>query len=227
MAKEKKKGAIKKFFEEFKTFITRGNVLDMAVGVIVGGAFTAIVNGLSNSILRPIINWLIALIVGTEGLSGAITMLSPAYQVDATTGAFLLDEAGNKIIDLANSIYIDWGAFISAIINFLLIAFVLFSIVKIINRISETNEKIALGIDIKTKKEIAKIRIEEKVSKKRAKQIYQERLDELKRQKEEEAKMAAEAEAQAKRLEEEKATANTRLLEEIRDLLKENCSKNA
>lgn len=227
MAKEKKNGAIKKFFDEFKVFITRGNVLDMAVGVIVGGAFTAIVNGLSNSVLRPIINWLIALIVGEGGLSGAITMLSPAYQVDATTGAFLLDEAGNKIIDLASSIYIDWGAFISAIINFLLIAFVLFSIVKIINRIAETNEKIALGIDIKTKKEIAKIRREEKVSKKRAEEILQERLDEIKRQKEEEARIAAEAEAEAKRVEEEKATANTRLLEEIRDLLKENCSKNA
>ena len=218
MAKEKKKGAIKKFFEEFKVFITRGNVLDMAVGVIVGGAFTAIVNGLSNSILRPIINWLISLIVGTEGLSGAITMLSPATMVN---------EAGEEVLDLANSIYIDWGAFISAIINFLLIAFVLFSIVKMINRISETNEKLALGIDFKTKKEIAKIRFEERVSKKRAKQIYQERLDELKRQKEAEAKAIAEAEAEAKRVAEEKATANTRLLEEIRDLLKENCSKNA
>ena len=56
---EKVKG-IKKFFEEFKKFITRGNVLDMSVGVIVGGAFTGIVNGLSNFILKPIINWLLA-----------------------------------------------------------------------------------------------------------------------------------------------------------------------
>ena len=48
---------MKKFFKEFKTFITRGNVLDMAVGVIVGGAFTAIVNALSNNILKPVINW--------------------------------------------------------------------------------------------------------------------------------------------------------------------------
>ncbi len=221
---EKKKRKIKAFFEEFKTFITRGNVLDMAVGVIVGGAFTAIVNGLSNSVLRPIINWLIALIVGSEGLSGAITMLSPAYQLDAN-GAFVLDEAGKKIIDLTNSIYIDWGAFVSAIINFLLIAFVLFTIVKLINRIAETNEKIALGFDMKKKKEIAKIRKEEKVSKKRALEIWQERIDEAKRKKEEEACIQAEREAQAQREAEEKATANTRLLEEIRDLLKENCAK--
>ena len=51
---------MKNFFGEFKKFITRGNVVDMAVGVIVGGAFTAIVNGLSNYVLKPIINWLLA-----------------------------------------------------------------------------------------------------------------------------------------------------------------------
>lgn len=128
MVKEKKEGKIKKFFGEFKKFITRGNVLDMAVGVIVGGAFTAIVNGLSNFILKPLINWLIAVLIGEEGLSGAITMLSPAY-----------DDAGALV--LAESIYIDWGSFISAIINFLLIAFVLFSIVKIMNSIAEAREQ--------------------------------------------------------------------------------------
>lgn len=56
---------MKKFFGEFKAFITRGNVLDMAVGVIVGSAFTAIVTALSNNILKPIINWILALCLGT------------------------------------------------------------------------------------------------------------------------------------------------------------------
>ncbi len=124
---------MKKFFGEFKKFITRGNVLDMAVGVIVGGAFTGIVNGLSNYILKPIINWVLALVLGSEGLSGAVTYLSKAFTTDATTG--------EKIIDLANSIYIDWGAFISAVINFFLIAIVLFTIVKFINKVKENNEK--------------------------------------------------------------------------------------
>ncbi len=119
---------MKKFFSEFKKFITRGNVLDMAVGVIVGGAFTAIVNGVSNFILKPLINWLLAVILGGEGLSGAITILSAGY----TEGK----------LDLANSIYIDWGAFISAVINFFLIAFVLFAIVKIMNEIKENNEEL-------------------------------------------------------------------------------------
>jgi large conductance mechanosensitive channel len=114
---------------EFKKFITRGNVLDMAVGVIVGGAFTGIVNGLSNYILKPIINWLLALILGGEGLSGVISPLSMATNADGT-------------YDLANSIYIDWGAFISAIINFFLIAFVLFTIVRIMNRIREQNDNL-------------------------------------------------------------------------------------
>ena len=62
---------MKKFFKEFKDFISRGNVLDMAVGVIVGGAFTAIITALTNQILQPLINWLIALISGGSGLGGS------------------------------------------------------------------------------------------------------------------------------------------------------------
>ena len=123
---------MKKFFGEFKKFITRGNILDMAVGVIVGGAFTGIVNGLSNYVLKPIINWLLALVLGENGLEGAVTMLSEGY----TDG----------VLDLTKSIYIDWGAFISSIINFLLIAFVLFTIVRVMNKIRENNDKIEKAI---------------------------------------------------------------------------------
>ena len=129
---------MKKFFAEFKKFITRGNVVDMAVGVIVGGAFTSIVNGLSNFILKPIINWIIALIIGKDGLSGAITPLSPVYKVL---------EDGTKELDLANSIYIDWGAFISTVINFFIIAFVLFTIVKIINNVKDEQKKVFSSLD--------------------------------------------------------------------------------
>ena len=118
---------MKKFFSEFKKFITRGNVLDMAVGVIVGGAFTAIVNALSNNILKPIINWVLALILGKDSLSELFTFLVRTEVTDAATG--------EVTVDLANSIYIDWGAFINAIINFLLIALVLFSIVRFINKV--------------------------------------------------------------------------------------------
>ena len=66
---------MKKFFSEFKKFITRGNILDLAVGVIVGGAFTAIVTSLTNNIIRPLINWIIALIGGKDSLSSVYTIL--------------------------------------------------------------------------------------------------------------------------------------------------------
>ena len=130
---------MKKFFEEFKKFITRGNVVDMAVGVIVGGAFTAIVNGLSNNILKPIINYVLFLVLGKDSLSEVYTFLHKEV-VD------VLDEAGTVIgseIDLAQSIYIDWGAFINAVINFFLIAIVLFFIVKIFNKFREERKELS------------------------------------------------------------------------------------
>jgi large conductance mechanosensitive channel len=123
-----KESSMKKFFTEFKKFITRGNVMDMAVGVIVGSSFTAIVNGMSNFILKPVINWLLALIFGANSLSELYTFLKRST---------MLDETGAEVVDLANSIYIDWGAFINAVINFLLVALVLFTIVKAFNSFKE------------------------------------------------------------------------------------------
>lgn len=134
---------MKKFFAEFKKFITRGNVVDMAVGVIVGSSFTAIVNALSNNILKPLINYLLALIFGANSLSEIYTFLQKGYKD-------VLDEAGNVIgqeLDLAQSIYIDWGAFINAIINFFLIALVLFTIVKIINGVRSNQKNWVDGLD--------------------------------------------------------------------------------
>ena len=210
----KKENAITRFFGEFKKFITRGNVLDMSVGVIVGGAFTGIVNGLSNYILKPFINWLLALVGGAEGLEGAITMLSPTYLKDA-------NGVDTNVWDLANSIYIDWGAFVSTIINFLLIAFALFTIVRIINSLNEAKELVEGEAANKRqlRKAVRAIRKEQKVSKKEALAIYDARVAAAKAAKEAEeaaaAKAAAEAEAAAARAAEEKAMANTVLLQEI------------
>ena len=201
---------MKKFFNEFKVFITRGNVLDMAVGVIVGGAFTGIVNGLSNYILKPLINALLALVLGSNGLSGAITMLSPGYVVDA-------NGVVTDVIDLAKSIYIDWGAFISAIINFLLIAFVLFSIVKIMNRIKENNDKLSDVIkkntlDREERKELKKAGINIK-DKKAVKEYFDKKEADKKAAEEAAAKAQAELDAEAK-----KHTTEA-LLEDIKALL--------
>ncbi|MDE5897153.1 MAG: large conductance mechanosensitive channel protein MscL [Clostridia bacterium] len=129
MSKQKKEK--KGFWGEFKEFITRGNVLDMAVGVIVGGAFTAIVTALSNNILKPIINWILALMLGTDSLSNVYTFLKRVP-----------DAADPSLPDLTQSIYIDWGAFINAIINFLLIALVLFCIVKAINKLNAMKQEL-------------------------------------------------------------------------------------
>lgn len=115
---------MKKFFKDFKAFISRGNILDMAVGVIIGGAFSAIVTAFTNKIIMPIVNFILMLIGGGNGLESAYTYLKKVYVV-AEDGTF------TDAIDLTKSIYIDWGAFITAILDFLIIALTLFIILKI------------------------------------------------------------------------------------------------
>lgn len=138
MAEEqpKKKGIIK----EFKEFISRGNVVDLAVGVIIGGAFTAIVTALTGQILQPVINWLIGLIGGDGSLETARTKLHTVYDAEGA-------------IDWSKTNYIDWGAFISAIINFILIAIILFAFVKLINKFREKEEMVKAKVAKKDKEE--------------------------------------------------------------------------
>lgn len=163
---------MRKFFGEFKKFIMRGNVMDLAVGVIIGSAFTAIVTALSNNILRPVINWFIALICGEDSLSNIYTFLKR-----------VVDE--NGVVDLSQSIYIDWGAFINAIINFVIIAFVLFVIVKVINRINDGVTELVKNGEMLSKKEVKALRKQGKT------------IKEIKQ-------MQAEQEAAAKKAEEER-----------------------
>ena len=202
---------MKKFFGEFKKFITRGNVLDMAVGVIVGSSFTAIVNGLSNNILKPLINWLLVLVFGKDSLSEVYTVLQAVYD---DTGA----------LDLKESIYIDWGAFINAIINFLLIAFVLFCIVKILNKFRDGHVEFASEL-ISAKKQKKQDRKEmKKQGIKRSDKAAVAAFYEAKEKAAAEAKAAEEAAAkvaeEAARLEKENNPSAEMLLKEIRDLLK-------
>ena len=196
---------MKKFFSDFKKFITRGNIVDMAIGVIVGSAFSAIVKALTDKIIMPFINYLLSL--GGTGLSSAYTFLKKAE-----------DDLGN--IDLANSIYIDWGSFITAIINFLIIAFTLFIILKVAMKSSEmlklAREKAVKEILTKEeKKELKALGIKytdrEKVNAYREEK--QRKLEEEKARLEEEEKLKAEEEAKNNPSEKD-------LLKEIRDLLK-------
>ena len=211
---------MKTFFEEFKKFVTRGNVVDMAVGVIVGSSFTAIVNGLSNFILKPIINWLLALIFGKSSLSEVFTFLTRVDKVQD-----VLDADGNVIgteivPDLEQSIYIDWGAFINAVINFFLIAFVLFTLVKIINAVRESSaaleNKIADGIPTKADRKEMKAR-GIKMSDAEAVAAYMAEKHRL--EEEEAARAAAEAEEQA-RLEREANPTTEDLLKQILEQIK-------
>ena len=183
---------MKKFVKEFKAFVTRGKVIDLAVGVIVGGAFTAIVTALTNNILRPFINWIIYLCGGGKGIA--------AY-------TFLIGSAE----DMSTAIYIDWGAFISAIINFILIALVLFLIIKAINKAQSGLGKVKRGFLILLDPEVRALRKEGKTWAE-IHTIDQARSDEKKAA--EEAKAAAAAE-------EAKANDPATILKEIRDLLKE------
>lgn len=96
---------MKKILQEFKTFISRGNVIDLAVGMIIGSAFTAVVNALTDDIIKPILNC-----IGGANIQGKLHLIGDNY--------------------------IDYGAFISAVINFLIMAAVIFFIIRLFNKIS-------------------------------------------------------------------------------------------
>lgn len=113
----KKSGkAIRGVATEFKKFIARGNVLDLAVAVVIGAAFSAIVNGLVNYIIMPCITAL----TGNNELAGLSTVLIPAQ----------LDAEGNVV---KAALLLQWGSFLQAIINFIIIAIVIFAFVKVVN----------------------------------------------------------------------------------------------
>lgn len=101
---------MKSFFDEFKKFILRGNVMDMAVGVIIGAAFQAIVTSLVNDIISPII--------------GLIANTDMSY-----------------LVWTVGDVEIRYGAFITAIINFIIMAFVIFTIVRTINKVADSHRK--------------------------------------------------------------------------------------
>lgn len=202
---KKKSGLIK----EFKEFIMRGNIVDMAVGVIIGGAFSAIVTALTNKIIKPFIDWIVQMATGGTQL-GLYTFLKQVM-----TSVPEINEAGEatgkliQTIDFTNSIYIDWGAFIMAVIDFLLIALVLFIIVKVIMSIKKMREDF-LDTDKKEVNSRAKVIAKERgISKKEALEVVKAEIEAKKAA--EEAEAAANAAPPAPTAEE--------LLTQIRDLL--------
>ena len=112
-------------FKEFKEFIARGNVIDLAVGIIIGAAFTAIVNSLVADLINPIIG----LITGGIDFSNLFINLSGT------------EYASLKAAKDAGAPVFAYGAFITAVINFLIIAWVVFLLVKAVNKLKATSAK--------------------------------------------------------------------------------------
>ena len=143
---------MKKFFEEFRTFISKGNVLDMAVGVIVGGAFGAITSSLVGDVVTPLL---------------AVLFKSPNTDALNITLRAATEESEAIVLGL--------GSFVGTIINFLVIALVLFSVIKAINKAREAAE------NLKKKEEEAAAAEEAEDPKPTTQELLGAILDELKK----------------------------------------------
>ena len=104
---------MKKFFEEFKTFALKGNMMDMAIGVIIGGAFSALVTSLTDNLISPIL-----------GILGKVNF-----------DAMMWDVFGD------GKLVFKYGAFITAVINFIIMAFILFLLIKAMNKLTSIGQK--------------------------------------------------------------------------------------
>ena len=116
---------MKKFLSEFKEFALRGNVLDMAIGVVIGGAFGKITTSLVNDVIMP----LVGMLIGGIDLSQLDIVLKPAVM------------NGDEVVTAAVTLGI--GTFLTTIIDFILVALVIFIIIKAINRFHKKKEEAA------------------------------------------------------------------------------------
>ena len=125
-----KKNGKPSLFQEFKTFINKGNAMALAVGTIIGGAFSGITKSVTNDLIMPIINIFMG---GTDfsEMKVELPRIVPVYED-------VLNEAGEVIGQEYVPHYLTYGNFISAVINFLIMALVVFFIVKAMNKMTET-----------------------------------------------------------------------------------------
>lgn len=203
---------MKKFFNEFKAFISRGNVFDMAVGLIIATAFNKIVSSLVNDIIMPLVTYA----TGAASLKDLSLPLRTA--VDATTG--------ETVVTLSWA----YGNFIQTVIDFLIIAFSVFLMVKVVTASRKKFQELGEFVETQTKKDLI---LEKKTIRKQAKEqgvkyktLWAEHLVEKER-------LAKEAEETAK-AEKEKADAEYKLnnptqeelLKQIRDLLQAQAKDN-
>ena len=189
---------MKEFWIAFKKFITRGNVVDMAVGVAVASAFTAIVTAFTKGVISP----LLALLTKSSNMAEMKWIIREE----------ILEEGTETVLQAEVAIL--YGAFLQAIIDFLLIAFVLFCVMWFTTAFMKRANKMAQRVHK------ALLENDEEVAKRAEAEACAKAEAEAKEKAEAEAKAKAEAEAAARELAKEQATLDTaRLLVEIRDLL--------
>ena len=192
---------MKKFFEEFKKFITRGNVVDMAVGVAVASAFTAIVTAFTKGFITP----LLALL--TDGVSD----LSEMKLVIRPEVANVLEDGTTEVVTAEVALL--WGAFVQKIIEFLIIALALFVVLKIATAVANYSAKLRENAHDLLNPAAAAAEAEAEAAAKAEAEAKKKAEDEAARLAEE--TRLAEIAAEKARLEREEA-----LLTEIRDLLR-------
>ena len=161
---------MKKIFNEFKTFINKGNALSLAIGVILGAAFTSIVTTINTKIISPLIGTLL----GDNNLNESLVTVLKTTEDPVT-----------KEVTVTNAIY--WGAFIQSIIDFLLTAIILFAIFKISGHFASTLKKAQdreAWVSIKMEKGY-KLREKEKII---AEKILKDREEQLRKEEEEKNK---------------------------------------
>ena len=124
-----------KLWDEFKVFINKGNAMALAVGTIIGGAFSTITKSLTNDLIMPIVNIFLG---GTDFSEAKIALprmpwVEPKFET-------IVNAAGEEIVQEVRN-YLTYGNFISAVINFVILALVVFWIVKLVNKLSEIGKK--------------------------------------------------------------------------------------
>lgn len=199
---------MRKFFKEFKAFISKGNVFDLAVGMIIATAFNKIVSSMVNDIIMPLVTY------ATGAASLSELSLPLRWVKDSVTGEMVV------------SLRWAYGNFIQTVIDFLIIALSVFIMVKIVTRsrkrMEEFNDKYSNKEFKLRRKQARKIAKEEG-------RPYKEVFEELKLKAQQEAEEKARIEAEEKLIKEQeervKNPTETDLLKEIRDLLQENKEK--
>lgn len=196
---------MRKFFGEFKKFITRGNVFDMAVGLIIATAFNKIVSSMVNDIIMPLVT----------------------YATGASSLADLSIPLRWEIVDGVKNVTLSWsyGNFIQTVIDFLIIALSVFIMVKVVNSSRERFKEMAEDFEQLTSKEFKEerkaVKIQAKQSKRKFKEVWKEHLEEKERLKKEKVELEAKEKAKKEAEEKKNNPSEQELLKEIRDLLKE------